>query len=150
MQKQPMPDVAAIDPTAAAPRVRVAARALAKAGLVHAYGHCSARLGVHQFLVSPPKPLGLVAPEDAPVIVATAGKLPAGALPEVIAHQHIYRLRAEVGGGCKISISPCHGALCTWTNASSIAWIRRLLCSVPAAALGPASRTRRRKRRRPG
>jgi HCOMODA/2-hydroxy-3-carboxy-muconic semialdehyde decarboxylase len=98
LQKQPMPDAAGSDSTAAAARVRVAARALAKAGLVHAYGHCSARLGGHQFLVSPPKPLGLVAPEDAPVIVATTGKLPAGALPEVIAHQHIYRLRAEVGG----------------------------------------------------
>ena len=76
----------------------MAARALAKAGLVHAYGHCSARLGVQQFLVSPPKPLGLVAPEDTPVVVPTCGKLPAGALPEVIAHQHIYRIRPEVGG----------------------------------------------------
>jgi HCOMODA/2-hydroxy-3-carboxy-muconic semialdehyde decarboxylase len=93
-----MSDGAEIDPTVAAARVRAAARALAKAGLVHAYGHCSARLGAHRFLVSPPKPLGLVAPGDAAVIVATTGKLPAGALPEVIAHQHIYRLRAEVGG----------------------------------------------------
>ena len=49
-----MPDAAGSDSTAVAARVRVAARALAKAGLVHAYGHCSARLGVHQFLVSPP------------------------------------------------------------------------------------------------
>jgi HCOMODA/2-hydroxy-3-carboxy-muconic semialdehyde decarboxylase len=93
-----MPDAAAIDSTAAAARVRTAARTLAKAGLVHAYGHCSARLGVQQFLVSPPKPLGLVAPEDAPVLVATTGRLPTGALPEVIAHPHVYRLRPEVGG----------------------------------------------------
>jgi HCOMODA/2-hydroxy-3-carboxy-muconic semialdehyde decarboxylase len=93
-----MPDAAAIDSTAAAARVRAAARTLAKAGLVHAYGHCSTRLGGEQFLVSPPKPLGLVAPEDVPVAVSTTGKLPAGALPEVIAHQHIYGLRAEVGG----------------------------------------------------
>ena len=92
-----MPDAVAINSTAAS-RIRVAARTLAKAGLVHAYGHCSARLGEHQFLVSPPKPLGLVAAEDTPVIVSTAGKLPVGALPEVIAHQHIYRQRAEVGG----------------------------------------------------
>src|ERR1700677_4272377 len=97
LRRQSMPDAAAIGAPAAL-RVRVAARALAKAGLVHAYGHCSARLGVQQFLVSPPKPLGLVAPDDAPVIVATTGKLPAGALAEVLAHQHIYRLRAEVGG----------------------------------------------------
>ena len=98
MPKQSMPDAAAINPTVTASRVRVAARTLAKAGLVHAYGHCSARLGEHQFLVSPPKPLGLVAAEDTPVVVATTGKLPAGALPEVIAHQHIYRRRPEVGG----------------------------------------------------
>jgi len=98
LPKQSMPDAAVIKLTAAASRIRVASRALARAGLVHAYGHCSARLGEHQFLVSPAKPLGLVATEDAPVIVATTGKLPVGALPEVIAHQHIYRQRAEVGG----------------------------------------------------
>jgi HCOMODA/2-hydroxy-3-carboxy-muconic semialdehyde decarboxylase len=98
LPKQSMSDAAAIKRAVAASRIRVAARALAKAGLVHAYGHCSARLEEHQFLVSPPKPLGLVAAEDTPVMVATTGKLPAGALPEVIAHQHIYRQRAEVGG----------------------------------------------------
>jgi HCOMODA/2-hydroxy-3-carboxy-muconic semialdehyde decarboxylase len=93
-----MPDSAAIDSCASASRIRVAARTLAKAGLVQAYGHCSARLGEYQFLVSPPKPLGSIAAQDAPIVVATTGKLPVGALPEVIAHQHIYRLRAEVGG----------------------------------------------------
>jgi HCOMODA/2-hydroxy-3-carboxy-muconic semialdehyde decarboxylase len=93
-----MPDVPADNSNAMASRVRVAARTLAKAGLVHAYGHCSARVTEHQFLVSPPKPLGLVEKNDAPVVVATTGKLPAGALPEVIAHQHIYRRRADVGG----------------------------------------------------
>ena len=93
-----MPDVVPNNSNAMASRIRVAARTLAKAGLVHAYGHCSARLGEHQFLVSPPKPLGLVAMNDAPVIVSTTGKLPVGALPEVIAHQHIYWRRPEVGG----------------------------------------------------
>jgi HCOMODA/2-hydroxy-3-carboxy-muconic semialdehyde decarboxylase len=96
--KQSMPDAAAVNSAALASRIRVAARALAKAGLVHAYGHCSARLGQHDFLVSPAKPLALVAKQDALVIVPTTGKLPVGALPEVIAHQHIYRQRAEVGG----------------------------------------------------
>jgi HCOMODA/2-hydroxy-3-carboxy-muconic semialdehyde decarboxylase len=93
-----MPEPAAIYSSDTALRIRVAARTLAKAGLVHAYGHCSARLGEHQFLVSPSKPLGLVATQDVPVVVATTGKLPVGALPEVIAHQHIYRLRTDVGG----------------------------------------------------
>jgi HCOMODA/2-hydroxy-3-carboxy-muconic semialdehyde decarboxylase len=93
-----MPEAAGIDSSATASRIRVAARTLAKAGLVHAYGHCSARLEEHRFLVSPPKPLGLVTAQDVPVLVATTGKLPIGALPEVVAHQHIYRLRADVGG----------------------------------------------------
>jgi HCOMODA/2-hydroxy-3-carboxy-muconic semialdehyde decarboxylase len=93
-----MPDVPADNSNAMASRVRVAARTLAKAGLVHAYGHCSARVAEHQFLVSPPKPLGLVTKSDDPVIVPTTGKLPPGALPEVIAHQHIYWRRAQVGG----------------------------------------------------
>jgi HCOMODA/2-hydroxy-3-carboxy-muconic semialdehyde decarboxylase len=93
-----MPDAETINSSAAESRIRVAARTLAKAGLVHAYGHCSARLEEHRFLVSPPKPLGLVMTQDVPVVVATTGKLPVGALPEVIAHQHIYRLRADVGG----------------------------------------------------
>ena len=97
-QNQLMPDATAINEASTASRIRVAARTLAKAGLVHAYGHCSMRLGEHQFLVSPAKPLGLLAADDAPVMVATTGELPKGALPEVIAHQHIYRRRAEVGG----------------------------------------------------
>ena len=92
-----MPDTAVPGPSAAVSRVRVAARALARAGLVHAYGHCSVRLDAHHFLVSPAKPLGLVAASDIPVSVAISGALPPGALPEVIAHQHIYSRRGDVG-----------------------------------------------------
>jgi HCOMODA/2-hydroxy-3-carboxy-muconic semialdehyde decarboxylase len=91
-----MPDLAR-GQSADARRIRVAARALARAGLVHAYGHCSMRLDSSQFLVSPAKPLGLVDESDLPVHVATTGTLPPGALPEVIAHQHIYRRRPDVG-----------------------------------------------------
>jgi len=40
----------------------------------------------------------MVRPEDLPVLVATTGALPAGALPEVIAHQCIYERRPDVGG----------------------------------------------------
>ena len=43
-----MPDVADLGR-----RVRVAGRALARHGLVHAYGHCSARIDAGRFLVSP-------------------------------------------------------------------------------------------------
>jgi HCOMODA/2-hydroxy-3-carboxy-muconic semialdehyde decarboxylase len=76
--------------------LRLAARALARAGLVHAYGHCSLRLDSKRFIVSPPKPLGLVTEGDAPVVVATTGPLPPDALPEVIVHQRIYEQRPDV------------------------------------------------------
>lgn len=77
-------------------KLRVAARALAGAGLVHAYGHCSIRIGAQQFIVSPPKPLGLVAANEAPVVVPVQGILPPDALPEVRAHQRIYDRRPDV------------------------------------------------------
>jgi HCOMODA/2-hydroxy-3-carboxy-muconic semialdehyde decarboxylase len=93
-----MHDAAAPAPADAASCVRVAARALARSGLVHAYGHCSARIDAHSFLVSPAKPLALVEVNDHPAVVGTAGTLPPGALPEVILHQSIYRHRSDVGG----------------------------------------------------
>jgi len=92
-----MPDSASHPPESAARALRVAARALARAGLVHAYGHVSSRVSDTGFVVSPPKPLGLVGPDDAPVSVLTEGALPPGALPEVIVHQWIYRRRPDVG-----------------------------------------------------
>ena len=93
-------------------RMRIAARALARAGLVHAYGHCSLRIDSERFIVSPPKALGLVGPNDSPVTVPTNGSLPADALPEVIAHQHIYRQRRDVCGIARFQ-SPCLTALST-------------------------------------
>jgi HCOMODA/2-hydroxy-3-carboxy-muconic semialdehyde decarboxylase len=79
-------------------RIGLAARALARAGLVHAYGHCSLRINSECFIVSSPKPLGLIDAGDAPVTVPTAGPLPPNALPEVIVHQNIYRRRSDVRG----------------------------------------------------
>lgn len=78
--------------------VRQAGRALARHGLVHAYGHCSMRLDEGHFLVSPAKPLGLVADEDACSVVPLDGPLPDGVLGEVRIHREIYRRRPEVGG----------------------------------------------------
>jgi len=82
----------------AAVLVRVAARAIGRAGLAHAYGHCSTRLDAHEFLVSPSKPLGMVTDTDAPIRVPVQGPLPADVLGEVRIHQQVYRLRPEVGG----------------------------------------------------
>jgi HCOMODA/2-hydroxy-3-carboxy-muconic semialdehyde decarboxylase len=84
------------DTSARARALRLAARALARAGLVHAYGHCSLRLDSQRFMVSPPKPLGMVKAGDAPVVVATTGPLPPAALPEVVVHQRIYQQRPDV------------------------------------------------------
>lgn len=78
--------------------VRVAARGLARAGLVHAYGHCSSRLGADHFLVCAARPMGLIEPGEAGTVVPVHGELPEGVLGEVRIHQHIYRMRPEVGG----------------------------------------------------
>lgn len=87
-------------PTATAAQqreVRMAARALSRAGLAHAYGHCSMRLDTHHFLVCAPKPMGLVLPQDAGIVVPVNGELPEGVLGEVRIHQQIYRRRADIG-----------------------------------------------------
>jgi HCOMODA/2-hydroxy-3-carboxy-muconic semialdehyde decarboxylase len=82
-------------------RVRIAGRALARAGLVTAYGHCSARIDDTTFVVSPAKPLGLVTATDHCIEVATDRTLPAGVPGEVRIHQAIYRRRRDVGGICR-------------------------------------------------
>lgn len=82
--------------------VRVAARALGRHGLVHAYGHCSARIDANSFLVSPSRPLGLVSANEACTVVPLDGPLPEGVLPEVRIHREIYRRRADVGGVARI------------------------------------------------
>lgn len=82
--------------------VRKAARALARGGLVNAYGHCSVRLDAKSFLVCAAKPMGLIRPGEAGSVVPVEGPLPAGVLGEVRVHQQIYKRRAEVGAICRI------------------------------------------------
>lgn len=77
--------------------LRVAARALARAGLVHAYGHCSLRLDAGHFLVCAAKPMALIGAADAGTVVPVDGPLPEGVLGEVRIHQQIYRRRADAG-----------------------------------------------------
>lgn len=78
-------------------QLRLAARALARAQLVHAYGHCSLRLDAGHFLVCAPKPMALITADDPGVVVPVDGPLPEGVLGEVRIHQHIYRHRPEIG-----------------------------------------------------
>ncbi len=82
-------------------RVRMAARALARYGLGHAYGHISARLDGETFLVCAPKPMGLIAVGEAGDVVPIEGALPDGVLGEVRCHQQIYRRRGDVNGICR-------------------------------------------------
>src|SRR5712671_2137312 len=95
--RSPVSDAPSQAAPADARRIRMAARAMARAGLVHAYGHCSLRLRPDRFIVSPPKPLGLIGTGDSPVTVPAVGELPSEALGEVVIHQHIYRRRGDVG-----------------------------------------------------
>jgi HCOMODA/2-hydroxy-3-carboxy-muconic semialdehyde decarboxylase len=88
-------------PAALDEQVRLAARALASAGLVHAFGHCSARVSEDNFLVCAPLPMGRIADEPG-TLVALDGPLPEGVLGEVRIHREIYRRRPEVGGICRI------------------------------------------------
>jgi HCOMODA/2-hydroxy-3-carboxy-muconic semialdehyde decarboxylase len=81
--------------------VRTAARALGRAGLVHAFGHCSLRLDADHFLVCAARPMELVG--DLPgTVCPVVGPLPDGVLGEVRIHQQIYRQRAEIGAVCRI------------------------------------------------
>ncbi|HEX7781589.1 MAG TPA: class II aldolase/adducin family protein [Sphingobium sp.] len=81
--------------------VRLAARAMARHGLAHAYGHTSARIDARHFLCSPAQPLGTVDAGDPGVIIPIDGALPDRALPEVRIHREIYRRRPDVGGVCR-------------------------------------------------
>ncbi len=82
----------------------LAARAIARHGLAHAYGHVSARLDERTFLVTGPQPLGRtrLVPAAQPLVTCPIeGPLAPGALPEVRIHQEVYRTRPEVGGICR-------------------------------------------------
>jgi HCOMODA/2-hydroxy-3-carboxy-muconic semialdehyde decarboxylase len=82
--------------------LRIAARALARGQLVHAYGHCSLRLDGAHFLVCAPKPMGTILPTDAGTVVPIRGALPEGVLGEVRIHQQIYAQRPELNAVCRI------------------------------------------------
>ena len=82
-------------------KLRQAARALACAGLVHAFGHCSVRLDTTSFLVCAAMPMGLISTQPG-TCVSLDGPLPEGVLGEVRIHQAIYRCRGDVGAVCRI------------------------------------------------
>lgn len=93
-------------------RVRVAARALARHGLVQAWGHCSARIDDERFLVCAARPMGRIGVGEAGTIIHIDRPLPDGVLGEVRIHQQIYLQRAEIGGVCRV-MPPVTTALST-------------------------------------
>jgi HCOMODA/2-hydroxy-3-carboxy-muconic semialdehyde decarboxylase len=74
----------------------VAARALGRHGLAHAYGHCSVRIDEGNFLVCAGRPMGLIRPGEPGRVVPVDGPLPEGVLGEVRLHQQIYRRRPGI------------------------------------------------------
>lgn len=78
-------------------RLRVAARAIGRNRLAHAYGHCSLRLDENHFLVCAARPMGLIQPGEPGTVVPIVGPLPEGVLGEVRLHQQIYLRRPEIG-----------------------------------------------------
>ena len=97
-----MSEAICLDRAAAEVTVRKAARALARAGLVGAYGHCSVRLSDDESLVCASKAMGTILPTDAGTVVPISGPLPEGVLGEVRVHQQIYRHRPDVGAICRV------------------------------------------------
>ena len=83
--------------------VVVAARALAAAGLVTAFGHVSVRTGSRSgFRITPPKPLGTLRPGEPLQEVPLAGAgLPDGVPKEAWIHRAIYEARSDVGAICR-------------------------------------------------
>jgi ribulose-5-phosphate 4-epimerase/fuculose-1-phosphate aldolase len=82
--------------------VVAAARALAAAGLVDAFGHVSARHG-DSALITPGLPMAAIDSPDQLVELPLGeiDELPAGAPKEAWVHWAIYRLRPDVGAICR-------------------------------------------------
>ena len=79
-----------------------AAHVLAAEGLVTAFGHVSVRTEHDGFLITPPKPLGSLQPDEPLTEVSlSANELPEGVPGEACIHWAIYKTRPDVGAICR-------------------------------------------------
>ncbi|MCD0452071.1 class II aldolase/adducin family protein [Actinocorallia sp. API 0066] len=89
---------------AARANVAAVARMTARAGLVEAFGHVSARLPGGGAAITPTLPMDAVRPEDV-VVLDPSGRALAGALDdvplEIWLHLAVYAARPDVGGICR-------------------------------------------------
>ncbi|GAA4789936.1 hypothetical protein GCM10023200_25920 [Actinomycetospora chlora] len=112
--------------------VALAARVLARHGLVTAFGHVSARRG-DRVVVTPPIAPGDVT-ADALVSVdlgaaLASGELPAGAAPETWAHLAVYRARPDVAAVARAQPEAAFAAAAVTTGLAPLhgqaAWLGR-------------------------
>lgn len=99
-----------------------AGAALARHGLVTAFGHISVRNGADSFVITPPTALDAFGADDVGSVPLGVGELPAGTPKEAWIHHEIYRRRPDVGAVCRaqppittalasagVRIRPLHG-----------------------------------------
>lgn len=83
-------------------QLRLAARAVARAGLTDAFGHVSVRVSPNAALVTPAVPLGRLTDDDPLVsLELDADDLPATAPREAWMHLLVLRQRPDVGAVCR-------------------------------------------------
>lgn len=108
--------------TELAGQLAAAGRALARHGLVSAFGHVSARASRHALLITAPVPLGTMRPDDVQSLDLDAADLAAGVPKEAWIHREVALARPDVGAICRaqpptatalasagVPIRPLHG-----------------------------------------
>lgn len=119
-----------------------AAQALARHGLVTAFGHVSARIG-DRVVITPPVAPGEVTVDGLVTLDPAAAELPAGAAPETWAHVAVYRARPDVAAVARAQPEAAFAAAATVTELAPLhgqaAWLgRRVPVHRPARLLRSA------------
>jgi HCOMODA/2-hydroxy-3-carboxy-muconic semialdehyde decarboxylase len=118
--------------------VALAARVLARHGLVTAFGHVSARVG-ERVVVTPPIAPGEVTADALVTVDLAAEELPAGAAPETWGHLAVYRARPDVAAVARAQPESAFAAAAVATELAPLhgqaAWLGRRVPVHPTARL---------------